>query len=242
MKKRIIISTFFIILCLFTGNCYARAGGGSGSGSSGGSGGGGSSSTSPSYYHGHYYGHRLYNPIVSVISTGVFIATAYGIHAFQRRYKANKLHQRAKKQLDILDDNDDFWNEERIKKEVKRNYFIIQEAWSKKDLETLKNYLTPQLFDAWQTKMNWQEFQGKKNELSHIQLLKQQVVNLYDSNDDNEDYFWVYIEGKMNDITVDAQNQVIESYDGAFVEYWKFKRSGNRILLDEVRQQEEYES
>ena len=34
--------------------------------------------------------------------------------------------------------------------------------------------------------------------------------------------FWVYIEGKMNDVTIDQQNQVIESYDGVFVEYWKF--------------------
>ena len=36
--------------------------------------------------------------------------------------------------------------------------------------------------------------------------------------------------------------QVIESYDGVFVEYWKFKRLGNRILLDEIRQQDEYEN
>ena len=65
MKKRIIISTFLIMICLLTGNCYARAGGGSGSGSSGG-GGSSSSSSSPSYYHDHdhyYYGRRSYNPV-----------------------------------------------------------------------------------------------------------------------------------------------------------------------------------
>ena len=46
----------------------------------------------------------------------------------------------------------------------------------------------------------------------------------------------------MADLTIDEQNQVIESYDGVFVEYWKFKRLGNRILLDEIRQQDEYEN
>ena len=51
-----------------------------------------------------------------------------------------------------------------------------------------------------------------------------------------------YIEEMMEDLTIDEQNQVIESYDGVFVEYWKFKRSGNRILLDEIRQQDEYEN
>lgn len=112
----------------------------------------------------------------------------------------------------------------------------------RQDLKTLKKYLTENLYDAWEAKINWNEFQGKRNELSHIHLLKQNVVNLYDSENDNEDYFWVYIEGKMNDVTVDQQNQVIESYDGVFVEYWKFKRCGKQILLDEVRQQDEYEN
>ena len=110
MKKRIIISTFLIMICLLTGNCYARAGGGSGSGSSGG-GGSSSSSSSPSYYHDHYYyGRRSYNPVSSIVSVGLFIGTIYGVYAFQRRYKANKLHQRAKKQLAILDDQDDTKN------------------------------------------------------------------------------------------------------------------------------------
>ena len=125
---------------------------------------------------------------------------------------------------------------------VKRNYFIIQDAWSNKNLEILKDYLTPQLFEAWQTKMNWYEFQGKRNELTNIKLIKQHVVNVYDSENDDEDYFWVYIEGMMDDLTIDDQNQVIESYDGVFVEYWKFKRSKDRILLDEIRQQDEYEN
>ena len=120
MKKRItILSIFLIITLLFTGSCYARAGGGSGSGSSGG-GGSSSSSSSPSYYHDHYYyGCRSYNPVSSIVSVGLFIGTIYGVYAFQRRYKANKLHQRAKKQLAILDDQDDFWNEKRIKEVVR---------------------------------------------------------------------------------------------------------------------------
>ena len=240
MKKIItILSIFLIITLLFTGSCYARAGGGSGSGSSG----GGSSSSRGNSYHDHYYGRRgRSNPIEGVVMTVVVVSGIYGLNASQRRRKARLLHQRAKKQLAILDDQDDYWNEKRIKEEVKKNYYLIQEAWGRQDLKTLKKYLTENLYDAWETKINWNEFQGKRNELSHIHLLKQNVVNLYDSENDNEDYFWVYIEGKMNDVTVDQQNQVIESYDGVFVEYWKFKRCGKQILLDEVRQQDEYEN
>ena len=94
------------------------------------------------------------------LKLGLFIGTIYGVYAFQRRYKANKLHQRAKKQLAILDDQDDFWNEKRIKEEVKKSYYLIQEAWGRQDLKTLKKYLTENLYDAWVAKINWNEFQG----------------------------------------------------------------------------------
>ena len=116
MKKIItILSTFLIITLLFTGSCYARAGGGSGSGSNG----GGSSSSRGNSYHDHYYGRRgRSNPIEGIVMTVVVVSGIYGLNASQRRRKARLLHQRTKKQLDILDDEDAFWNEERIIKEV----------------------------------------------------------------------------------------------------------------------------
>ena len=52
--------------------------------------------------------------------TVVVVSGIYGLNASQRRRKARLRHQRTKKQLDILDDEDAFWNEERIKKEVRR--------------------------------------------------------------------------------------------------------------------------
>ena len=134
-----------------------------------------------------------------------------------------------------------FGMKKELKKEVKRNYFIIQEAWSKK-IRNFKRLLNTTTFRCVANKMNWYEFQERRNELTNIKLIKQHVVNVYDSENDDEDYFWVYIEGMMDDLTIDEQNQVIESYDGVFVEYWKFKRLGNRILLDEIRQQDEYEN
>lgn len=90
--------------------------------------------------------------------------------------------------------------------------------------------------------MNWYEFQGRRNELTNIKLIKQHVVNVYDSENVMRIIFGSILNGMMDDLTIDEQNQVIESYDGVFVEYWKFKRLGNRILLDEIRQQDEYEN
>ena len=64
---------------------------------------------------------------------------------------------------------------------------------------------------------------------------------LYDDIDNHQDYFWVYIEGKMNDTMVQDE-QIIESHHDTFVEYWKFIRYGDDILLDEIKQQDEVES
>ena len=44
----------------------------------------------------------------------------------------------------------------------------------------------------------------------------------------------------MNDRTIDKNNQVIEFHDQEFIEYWKFKRVDENILLDEIRQKDEY--
>lgn len=72
MKKIItILSIFLIITLLFTGSCYARAGGGSGSGSSG----GGSSSSRGNSYRDHYYGRRgRSNPIEGIVMTVVVVS------------------------------------------------------------------------------------------------------------------------------------------------------------------------
>ena len=78
--------------------------------------------------------------------------------------------------------------------------------------------------------------------LSKIRLLNQGVVEVYDSENDDEDYFWVYIEGKMDDRIVNSENKIIERNNDVFVEYWKFQRRGNNIYLDKVYQKDEFES
>lgn len=246
MKKRLtILSIFLIMMILFMRNCYARAGGGSGSGSSGGSGGSSSGGgTTHYYYHDHNHGYgggTSLTPQNSILLTATLAGTFLVARCLYRRYKAIGMHYQVKKQLKVLDDQDEFWNESRIKKEVKEAYYAIQKAWTLQDVKTLKEYLTDNMYGVFETKINWNEFQGKRNVLNDVQLLKHDVVSLYDSINDDEDYFWVYIEGKMIDEMRDQEDQVLERYRGIFVEYWKFKRTGNRILLDEIKQKDEYE-
>ena len=145
MKKRLtILSIFLIMMILFMGNCYARAGGGSGSGSSGGSGGSSSGGgTTHYYYHDHNHGYgggTSLTPQNSILLTATLAGTFLVARCLYRRYKAIGMHYQVKKQLKVLDDQDEFWNESRIKKEVKEAYYAIQKAWTLQDVKTLKEY------------------------------------------------------------------------------------------------------
>lgn len=240
MKKKMIIVMLLVLLILTPVPVLARAGGGSSGGSGGGSS-GGSSGTSHTTRGRSYYRQSPAERLAGMAGFGLVMVSMAGFTVYKRRQRAMAMHREVSETLEMLDDQDYFWNEKRIKQQVEKCYYAIQEAWSNQNLEVLKQYLSPSLYESWQIKINWQQFQGQRNVLSDIKLLKHDVVNLYDSTDNNEDYFWVYIEGKMNDKMLDAENQIIESNNDVFVEYWKFIRNGNNIYLDKVLQKDEFE-
>lgn len=226
MKKGIIILFVFIVMLQ---PVFARAGGGS---AGGGGGGGGSHSSHP-----HTSQRKNGSPFVGIVGTGACIAA----FVYFKRRKARLMHQQIEDDLLEASNQDEFWDEKDLKRKVKDKYFVIQEAWSKQDLETLKKHLSEHLYERWQLKIEWQQYQNQSNLLDYIQLFKVMIVDLYDAIDNHQDYFWVYIEGKMKDVLME-DGQILESHQDSFVEYWKFIRQGNDILLDEIKQQEEVES
>ena len=226
VKKGILILLIFIVMLQ---PVFARAGGGGGGSGGGGSGG---HSSQP-----HTSQRNEGSPIVGIVGTGACIAT----FIYFKRRKARLMHQEIED--DLLDalKQDEFWNEKDLKKKVKEKYFVIQNAWSKQDLETLKKHLSEHLYEQWQLKIEWQHYQNQSNLLDHIQLFKVMIVDFNDAIDNHQDYFWVYIEGKMKDVFVE-DGQILESHQDPFVEYWKFIRQDHDILLDEIKQQDEVES
>ena len=117
------------------------------------------------------------SPIAGVIGIGACM----GMIVYWKRKKARHMHQEIKDDLSFAYQQDDFWNEKVLKKKVKEKYLIIQEAWSKQDLETLKKHLSESLYEQWKLKIEWQQFQQQYNQLDHIQLLKVILVDLHDA-------------------------------------------------------------
>ena len=224
MKK--VIAICLILLSLSIVPVSARAGGGS----SGGSSGGGSGSSSH-----HASSDSFSSPIVECIGLSLVMISFYYI-----RYSQNyAMHRRIQKPLKEACHKDDFWNESELKKKVTEAYYEIQEAWSQQDFESLKKYLSEELYLEWEIKINWQIYRHERNVLKDIYLISNKIVSICDDEDNENDYFWVAIVGRMEDSMI-CDNELQSVSRDAFVEYWKFKRKGDMILLDQILQEDEF--
>lgn len=227
MKKFLRCLFIVFILCFSVSPVYARAGGGGG----GGSGGGGGGSGSPSH-HSSSPVRYVDTPERRITSLITFSLISYGfsyMKKYRRRYKAISMHKAMKQ--DFKQNNTSF-DEKKMNEVVADYYYTIQNAWNDRDMDVLKQCLSPSLYEQWQTKLNWWEYEGIRNELSDIRLLKTMVVEVGDG------YFWSYIEGKMRDRMI-KENEITQDNKEMFVEYWCFKMEDDRIYLDEIRQEDE---
>ncbi len=226
MKKFLRCLFIVLILCFSISPVYARAGGGGG----GSGGGGGGSSGSPS--HGSSPVRRTTSPQERAASVILFCLGSYSLSCFdkyRRRYKAISMHKAMKQDLK---QNNTFFDEKKMNEVVADYYYTIQNAWNDKDMDVLKQCLSPSLYEQWQTKLNWWDYEGIRNELSDIRLLKTMVVEVGDG------YFWSYIEGKMRDRMI-KDHEVTQDNKEMFGEYWRFIVEDDRIYLDEIRQEDE---
>lgn len=233
MKKRYLIF-FTTILCitLTMSPIFARAGGG-------GSGGGGSSGGS----HSSHSTNNSSSPRSGIRSVAILGACILITGAFMyaiKKYDVIVLARKNKKKLEQSATKDPVWQEENIIHHIEEIYYAVQTAWSNKDLETLEKYLTPSLFESWKLKLEWDEYRYQQNILENIRLLDQKIIYVNDDKDDSNDYFIVYIQGKIKDYMIDTiDHNVIQENDSQFVEYWRFLRIDNSFSLDAVFQEDE---
>ncbi len=168
----------------------ARAGGGSGGGGSGGGGG------SSHHFHYHHNGSSSSSSMDGIIFATTFIGTGILLHVLSNEsyYKAV---YRSRKEL-----KERYLDAKAMYKQMTEKYYIIQQAWSDVDLDTLKKECSPQLYDQWRVKLEWQENRNERNVLENIRLIRMRIVKV------NKKSVWVYVKGKMKD-SLSTQIQVM---------------------------------
>jgi len=210
-----------------------RAGGGS-------SGGGGGGSNGPS--HRHYYGTgrpaTLLGSIIQFIMFPLVLFSSTIIFYF----KLTKRSRKAKKLMNQMMQSDNAWKYNDISATVEKGYFAIQTAWSNMDMTPASQFMSDELYDSFQTQLNWMAYKNEKVIMENIRLLQALPVAVYDDNDNTRDYIWFYIKGKMVDYIIDANTQLKISgntSDASFVEYWQFIRKDDNWVLNKILQKNE---
>lgn len=213
-----------------------RAGGGSSGGGSSGGGGGGSSS------HSSGTGHQptLFETILQFILMPFVLFQSSVIFYI----KLTKRSRKAKKLMKQMMQSDNAWKYNDISATVKESFIAIQTAWSNMDMTSASQYMSDELYNSFQTKLNWMVYRKQKNILENIQLVKALPVAVHDDCDNSRDYIWFYIKGKMVDYIIDTDTQLRISGNTSatsFVEYWQFKRKENNWVLSKILQKDESE-
>lgn len=233
-RRRCLLMVALLLILFAPLSVQARAGGG---GSGGGGGGGGSSSGGS---HSSGYGRRA-SPLESLLSNGAALLMV-GAGGILFAVHLHKKHRRSSKMLKKLDDMDYHWNEAVLDARVEETYYAVQKAWSEMDTETLRRYLSDHLYHHWQAKLGFMQMNQERNILKEIELIDHKIIGIGDYHEDDRDFCWYYIKGKLVDYTIDTENgQLKEGSNKAqtFVEYWRFRRKGDQFLLDEVLQKDE---
>ncbi len=220
-----------------------RAGGGGGG--SGGGGGGGSGGSGGGHASGHtgatgQEGERsIFGDILFYF---VFVFVAFGTSIIFG-IKISKSARNSKKLMKMLQNKDGAWKYKNIYSQVKQTYHIVQKCWTNMDMTPAKSYMSQELYENFNTKLNWMAYKNQRNVLKMIRLIDAQPVSVYDDVDDKLDHVWFYIEGSMIDYTVDSfTNAKISGniYPESFVEYWQFTRESNRRwVLNKILQKDQ---
>ncbi|MGD9642084.1 MAG: Tim44-like domain-containing protein [Elusimicrobiales bacterium] len=197
-----------LLLLLLPLDLFARAGGGGGGG--GGRGG------------------------IGAILIYPFVLVYIGI----LHYKLHRKNQEAADLIARISAADSGWNMENLKSRVAECYFKVQEAWTGRDQEIARGYMSRRLYEKHKAETDLMIAKGERNVLKDIDLLEARIVEAVDYTDNSRDQFWVYIKGAMIDYKArEPGGEVISGKpheQEKFTELWKFTRENGRWVLDEI--------
>ena len=210
-------------------------GGGSSGGGGGGSSGGGVGHTTHS---GSGRTPTLFETILEFVMFPIVIFSSTIVFYI----KLTKWSRRSKKMMKQMMQSDSAWKFKDVSEMVNDSFYAIQTAWSDMDMTPAAQYMSAELFDSFQIKLNWMSFKNQKNILKNINLIKALPVAVYDDADNSRDYIWFYIKGRMVDYIINTETQMRESGStsaASFEEYWQFVRRDDRWVLNQILQKNE---
>lgn len=153
-------------------------------------------------------------------------------------YYLRKRHSEAKNLANKIERQDPIWSEGKIKYDVEKTFYMIQEAWMERNQDIAKDYMSESLYNTHKAQTDAMIASNRKNILEKVKLKDVKLVEVEDFKDDTNDNFWVYITGSMIDYIINDETEKVISGDykkpEKFHELWRFMRGSDRWVLDEI--------
>lgn len=142
--------------------------------------------------------------------------------------------------LKVAATRDSAWKANAIKSRIEQAFFKIQEAWMERNQDIAKEYMSERLYAKHKMQTDTMIRNKKKNMLDALNLTEAKIVQIADYKDDSNDSFWVYIRASAVDYKIDEATGSVVDGDATkshpFAELWKFVRSDQNWVVDEIDQ------
>lgn len=145
---------------------------------------------------------------------------------------------KSKKITHISAAQDSFWNFEQMRDHAKNVFFDMQEAWMNRDIDSVKDLITPRLYNDYKKQLERMKSHHEKNILSGIHVSNVKIIGCEDYLDNSNDCYVAHIKGNMLDYTINERtNQIIrneDKEDQRFTDTYHFIRKDNQWLLNHI--------
>jgi predicted lipid-binding transport protein (Tim44 family) len=134
--------------------------------------------------------------------------------------------------------NDSFWNFESMKDNAKKVFFRMQDAWMDRNVEAVRDIITPSLYNDYKIQLDLMKKNGERNLLSAIEIKNIRIIGCEDYLDNSRDSYIAHIKGEMLDYTIDERTRSIirneEKKTESFTDTYHFIRVGNKWMLNHI--------
>lgn len=167
---------------------------------------------------------------IGLIAWGIYTVIISGI-LFHKVIRSKKVIAESSKE-------DLFWDFNKMRSNARKVFFRMQDAWTDRKIASVKDIITPGLYEDYKTQLNLMKKKGEKNILSGINVTDIRIIGCEDYLDDSHDIYVAHIKGEMLDYTIDEKTgRIIKNADQKlerFTDTYHFIRKDKKWLLDYI--------
>jgi hypothetical protein len=134
--------------------------------------------------------------------------------------------------------NDKIWESSKMKAFAKSIFLKMQQAWMYRDIDSVKEFISKDLYDDYEEQLDIMKVNKVKNILEAINVSDIKIISCEDYQDNSKDSFIAYIKGSVIDYTISEETQRViknvKKEEERFTDTYHFIRHENKWILNHI--------